>query len=105
MLKRWWKSSLDFLEADMDWRTEAVVFLAYTAGVLGICLFGRWLMWPLKKIGRLIASSLLGGAVLVVLNLLCINFGIFVPVNVVTALITGFLGLPGIIGILIMLNL
>lgn len=88
----------------MGFGMEAGIFLAYTAGLLAVYFFGRLLLVPVRIIMKLLASSLIGGLVLAMLNLLCINFEIFFPVNPLTAGIAGLLGIPGIIGILIFFN-
>lgn len=60
-------------------------------GFLRLCLIPvRW-FW---KIG---INSLCGFACLWLLNLISGFTGIFFPINLVTACIAGFLGLPGII--------
>ncbi len=88
----------------MDFGMEAGIFLIYTACLMLIYFFGKWLLIPLKIILKVLVNSVLGGAALVVLHLLCNNFEIFLPVNIITAVIAGLLGIPGVIGILIFFN-
>lgn len=80
---------------------EVGVFLAYAAGMLLIYVFSNFLLVPFKWLLRLICSSAAGGAVLFLVNLIGSQWGIFVPVNMITAFIAGVLGLPGIAAILI----
>ncbi|MDO4487024.1 MAG: pro-sigmaK processing inhibitor BofA family protein [Bacillota bacterium] len=84
----------------MDFGTETGIFLAYACGLLLICFFGKLLLLPLKLIGKLILNSLIGGAVLMVLNGILGGIGIILPINAITAAVTGLLGIPGIIGII-----
>lgn len=81
----------------MDIGTEAGIFLAYAAGILIIYFFGRVMLLPLKKILKLIINSIIGGLILMLINILGAGFGIAIPVNVITALIAGVLGFPGIV--------
>ena len=85
-----------------EWKTmsmgiEVGVFLAYAFGMLMIYVFGRFFLVPLKWIGLGIASSIIGGIVIMIMNSIGAAFGIFVPLNVVTAVITGVLGVPGLL--------
>lgn len=81
---------------------EVGVFLAYAAGMLVVYIFGRALLVPLKWMMKLLCNSVIGGAAVIALNLVGEIWGIFVPLNVFTAVVAGVLGIPGII-ILIMI--
>lgn len=81
----------------MTMRMEIAIFLTYAAGMLLIYLCGRFLMVPLKWILKLLVNSFLGGVVLLIINGLGGNFGLFIPINPLTAVIAGILGLPGVI--------
>ena len=63
---------------------------ALTFGFLRLCVL------PMKWIWKLGVNSLCGFACLWLLNLISGFTGIFFPINPVTVLVTGFLGLPGI---------
>ncbi len=84
----------------MDFGMEVGIFLAYTAGLMLIYLFGRLFVVPVKVLLRLFISSLAGGILLVVINSIGGNFGLFIPVNIITAGIAGILGIPGILGLI-----
>lgn len=88
----------------MDFGMEAGIFLVYTAGLMIIYFFGRMLLVPLRKILKLILNSLVGGAVLILINLVGGSAGIVLPVNFLTAVIAGLLGLPGVAGLVIYFN-
>lgn len=85
----------------MDFGMEAGIFLAYTACLMAIYFFGRLLLQPLKFILKLMASSIAGGAVLLVLNGVGGSFGIFVPLNIITAVVVGLTGVPGLAVLLV----
>ena len=81
---------------------ELSVFLTYAGAVMLIFLLGKILLWPLKLIGKLVLSSIAGGLLLLVLNAAAGIFGFFlIPVNLLTALVVGVLGLPGLILLLL----
>ena len=84
----------------MEFGMEAGIFLAYACGLLAVCFFGKILLIPLKVIGKILLNSLLGGIFLLIMNAVLDNFGIILPINAITAAVTGLLGVPGIIGII-----
>ncbi len=85
--------------------TEIGVLLAFGAGLFVIFIFGNLLAKPLKIIGKLILNSIIGGALLVLINLIGPAIGIGVPVNIINAFIVGVLGLPGLVGLIILFGI
>lgn len=81
------------------------VFLIYAATILGAILFGRLLAVPLRFAGRLVLSSMIGGAALLFIDFFGSDFGIEFPVNFITALIAGIAGVPGIFVLMLYFNL
>lgn len=78
------------------------IILAYAVG-LGLLYFVGWLLLvPFRFLLRWIINALIGGAVLWLLNLIGGLINVTVAVNPITALTVGFLGLPGIILILLL---
>ncbi len=67
-------------------------------------LFGRLLLLPARLIGRLIVNSLLGAGLIALVNIIGSAFGVGIPLNVLNAVITGVLGVPGVILLLVLLN-
>lgn len=81
---------------------ELSVLLTYAGAVLLILLLGKILLWPLKLVGKLVISSIAGGLLLLALNLVAGFFGLFlIPLNLLTALVVGVLGIPGLILLLL----
>lgn len=76
---------------------EFNVVLAYLFGIILIYLIGRIFFMPLKLVLRLIYNGLIGGIMLWVLNLIGAHFGFTIAINPITALVAGFLGLPGVV--------
>ena len=73
------------------------VLLAYVFGIILIYLVGRMFLMPIKLIFRLVYNALIGGAMLWLLNFVGTYIGFNIPINPITALVAGFLGLPGVI--------
>jgi inhibitor of the pro-sigma K processing machinery len=53
--------------------------------------------WPLK----ILLNGIFGVALLYIVNLVGANFGFSIGINVVTALIAGILGIPGVAALII----
>ena len=88
----------------MDFGLEAGIFLAYAAGLFLIYIFGRLLIVPVKMLLKLLASSVAAGIILLLINAAGGVIGIMVPVNIATAAVTGVLGVPGVLALLIYFN-
>lgn len=89
----------------MDFGMEVSIFLAYAAGLMAIYFLGKLLIVPIKTILKLMLNSIIGGVILMLINTFGAGLGIFLPVNLITAVIAGVLGVPGIVGILIYFNI
>ncbi|MGI6702550.1 MAG: pro-sigmaK processing inhibitor BofA family protein [Clostridia bacterium] len=78
------------------------VILAYAFGLLLLYIVGWLLVMPLKFILRLLYNGIIGGLMLWVLNLVGGFFNVGVAINPITALIAGFLGIPGVLLLLVL---
>lgn len=78
------------------------VILAYAFGLLLLYIVGWLLVMPIKFILKLLYNGIIGGIMLWGLNLVGGFFSIQVAINPVTALIAGFLGIPGVLLILVL---
>jgi inhibitor of the pro-sigma K processing machinery len=76
--------------------------LAYGFGLIVLYLIGWLFLAPLKIVLKLIYNSLLGAGILLLINFLGESFNIHIGINPITAIITGILGIPGIILIIIL---
>ncbi len=81
---------------------ELSVILAYAFGLILLYIVGWILLVPLKMLVKLIFNGIIGGLVLFLVNLLGGIWGINIVINPVNALITGFLGVPGLVLLLIL---
>ncbi len=78
------------------------VIAAFAAGIALLYFAGRLLLAPLRLIGRLVLNGIAGGLMLLLVNLLGSVLGIHININPVTALTAGFLGIPGVIMLLLL---
>ena len=78
------------------------IFLTYVGAILLIFIFGRIFVWPMKVVLKLALNSLIGGAAILLVNALVTQWDIFIPLNILNALIVGVLGLPGAVLLLIL---
>ena len=78
--------------------------LAFAFAAILLYLIARILLVPFKLIIKLVINALIGGVLLIIFNLLGAPLGLHVGINVITALVVGFLGIPGLI-LLILIQL
>lgn len=73
------------------------IVLAYAFGLMLLYLIGMLLVIPIKIIIKLIINGILGGVILILVNLVGGLFGLSIVINPLNALVAGFLGIPGVI--------
>jgi inhibitor of the pro-sigma K processing machinery len=71
--------------------------IAYLVGLAALYFIGWLLLVPLKFLSKLLLNALIGGVLLVILNMIGGFISLEVSLNVVTALMAGFLGVPGVV--------
>lgn len=77
---------------------DPVTIAAYALGLFMLYVVARLLLVPVHFLARVALHAGLGAVGLLVLNRLGALWegaGLYVPINPVTALVAGFLGLPG----------
>ena len=79
--------------------------LAFIFGLFLLYILGILLVIPIKLIIKLIVNGIIGGVFLLLFNLIGGLIGLNLTINPLTAVIAGFLGIPGIILLLIMKNI
>ena len=77
------------------------VLLTYAGVIILIFIVGKLFVWPIKLVWKLLASSLIAGAAIVLINTAGTGLGIAIPLNVLNALTAGVLGIPGLVMLLI----
>ena len=83
---------------------EPAVIIAYILGLLLLYLVCRVFFIPLKILFKLLYNAVIGAIFLFVLNFAGSYFDFSIAINPFTALVVGFLGIPGII-LLVLLKL
>ena len=76
--------------------------LSFCAGILVLYIICKIFSAPLKLIGKLVVNALIGALVLIVFNFIGGKFGFSIALNPITALVTGVLGAPGVILLLVL---
>lgn len=69
---------------------------------LAIFIVGKILLFPIKKIIKLVFNTIIGGAIIYIINLIGASFGFHIGLNIVTSLVVGILGIPGAILLVIL---
>lgn len=75
--------------------------IAFAIGLIILLVVGKLLVIPIKIIGKLIINGLIGGVVLFLFNILGTFVGLAIEITPINALIAGFLGVPGVILLLL----
>lgn len=78
------------------------VFITYIGVIVMFFVFGKLFYWPIKAACKLTFNSILGAVFLLIINCIGEGLGVFIPFNVLNAMIVGILGLPGAIMLLIL---
>lgn len=77
------------------------VVLYFLIAIVGMVIIVKFFSWPLKILGKLILNGALGVLLLLLVNFVGDYVGVSIAINAVTALIAGFLGVPGVIFLII----
>lgn len=80
---------------------ESGVFIAVAIGLILLLLIAGMPSNPLKQAGKLIVKLVIGAIALFLINAVGGNYGIHIPINVPTTLISGILGMPGIAALIV----
>ena len=77
-------------------------YLIFAGAILAVLVILKLLAWPLKKIIKMVINIAIGIALLYVFNIFGGPWlGFIIPINWITALVVGILGIPGFIGVAI----
>ncbi len=66
-------------------------------GIIILALIIKFFKWPIK----ILLNGIFGVFLLYVVNFFGASFGIHVGINIITALIAGILGIPGVIALVL----
>ena len=84
---------------------DTTSILAYSAGLLITVVFFRLLFRPVKWLLKALLNGIVGGLILAAINLVGGFAGLTVIITPLSALLAGFLGIPGIALIMILQNI
>lgn len=71
--------------------------VVYLGCIIFLFIIGKVFVLPIKFIFKLIGNSILGGILIFIVNLVGSLFEFHVGLNIVTAIVTGILGIPGVV--------
>lgn len=77
-------------------------YLVFFGCIIAIIIIAKILSWPFKMLLKLIINIVLGGLLLLVVNIFGAGFGLHIPFNAITALTAGIFGIPGVIILIIL---
>ena len=69
---------------------------------VAIFIVGKILLFPIKKVLKLVFNTIIGGAIIYIINLIGASFGFHIGLNIITSLVVGILGIPGAILLIIL---
>lgn len=81
----------------MDMNMEIGILLAYTFGILILYVIGYAFLVPIKILLKLIMNSIAGGLLILALNWIGGIWGFHIPLNLISSVIIGVLGVPGVV--------
>lgn len=77
-------------------------YLSFFIAIIILYVILKLIALPVKVIIKLIANALIGGIVLFLINLIGAQFGFILDITWITALIVGFLGIPGVVIVILL---
>lgn len=79
-----------------------MAYLGFIGAIIALVIIVKILAWPLKVMIKLLINVGIGILLLFIFNALGLAIlGIIIPINIITALVVGLLGIPGFIGVLL----
>ena len=73
----------------------------FILGIVGIIILAVIFSLSIKFIIKLVINGVLGVILLLIVNLIGASFSFHIGINAITALISGFFGIPGVIFLII----
>jgi len=72
-------------------------YLVFIGAVVAVFIILKILAWPIKKIVKILINIAIGAVLLFVINYIGGYFNFMIPINWVSALVVGILGIPGVV--------
>jgi inhibitor of the pro-sigma K processing machinery len=73
----------------------------FLISILALYIIVKVFSWPIRILFKLIVNGVLGALLLILVNFVGKYFGLYIGINAITALISGFFGIPGVIFLII----
>lgn len=70
--------------------------------IIAMIIVAKIFSWPFKKILKLLFNIAFGLILILITNIFGESIGLHIPFNIVTAIISGVLGVPGVICLIIL---
>ncbi|MEG0873376.1 MAG: pro-sigmaK processing inhibitor BofA family protein [Clostridia bacterium] len=77
-------------------------YIVLVLTIISILIVTKFLSWPLKKIFKLLLNIFFGLLCILVVNTFGVKIGLHIPFNSITAIVSGVLGLPGVLCLIIL---
>ena len=81
---------------------DTMSIMAYAVGLVLIYVFCRIFIRPIKWLAKCLINGVLGGLILAAVNFVGGFAGMYVIINPLTSLISGFLGVPGVLLVIVL---
>lgn len=79
-----------------------MAYLGFIGAIIALIIIMRILAWPLKVVIKLLINIAIGILLLFLFNAFGLAIlGFIIPINIITALVVGLLGIPGFLGVLL----
>ena len=76
--------------------------LIFIACIGIIVIFGKFFIFPIRSIVKLLINSIIGGMLIFIINLVGSSFDFHIGLNIVNSIIVGLLGIPGAVLLVIL---
>lgn len=83
-------------------RGDIMQYFIFAVSAIAVIVIAKIFSWPFKKLLKLALNIILGLILILIVNNVGIKIGLHIPFNVVTAFVSGILGVPGVIGLSIL---
>lgn len=75
--------------------------ITYLACICFLFIFGKVFIVPIKVTLKLVINSIIGGIAIYLINLIGGTFGFHIGINILTSILVGMLGIPGVVCLII----
>lgn len=77
-------------------------YIIFILCIIAVIIIAKIFSWPLKKIIKLVINIIVGLIMILLVNVFGDEIDLHIPFNIVTALISGILGVPGVICLIVL---